>query len=419
MPGSETQEQVKETVEVVQTDEPPAKKARTEEGGRGAKKKPYAIALGYVGTGYQGLQYNKGFKTIEEDLMNAIHKAGGISADNMVSGNSGMNALQKIGWMRASRTDKGVHAVMNLVSLKLQEPDNNAAFVCAVNEHLPKQIRVYDAVKVTKSFNSKTAVSHRYYNYVLPTFAFLEDFRSVFSPETAMVKIENEEGEEGGQAGNTGYAAIPDEMFEKLKAYRLTDTARARVDKILAEYVGTNWFHNYTKDKPLGDPSAQRYVTEFKIDSIDVIDGMEVATITVKGAAFMIHQIRRMIAMALVTYNAKLGPEYIVKSLLKDTKLGVPTAPPTGLLLRQLIFDFYHKKVSSMRQWGQFGADKLQTLDFKSSEPLMESMHMMIKEEIMLQEKSGRVMACWIRSLPNIIMRYTGINIYEKLAAAE
>jgi len=46
------------------------------------KKRKVAIFLSYVGHGYQGMQRNPGAKTIEDDLFNAIHRAGGISEAN-------------------------------------------------------------------------------------------------------------------------------------------------------------------------------------------------------------------------------------------------------------------------------------------------------------------------------------------------
>lgn len=45
-----------------------------------------------------------------------------------------------MGFQRAARTDKGVSAVANLISLKLAPLDNLKELV---NEQLPKQIRMF------------------------------------------------------------------------------------------------------------------------------------------------------------------------------------------------------------------------------------------------------------------------------------
>ena len=74
-----------------------------------------------------------------------------------------------MGFQRAARTDKGVSAVANLVSLKLVPMDN---LTDLVNEHLPKQIRMFGMKRVAASFNSKNSCDGRTYIYVLPTYAF-------------------------------------------------------------------------------------------------------------------------------------------------------------------------------------------------------------------------------------------------------
>jgi tRNA pseudouridine38-40 synthase len=49
--------------------------------------------------------------------------------------------MQQVSFMRAARTDKGVHAAGNVVSLKLivEDPD----IVTKINSYLPDQIRVW------------------------------------------------------------------------------------------------------------------------------------------------------------------------------------------------------------------------------------------------------------------------------------
>lgn len=44
--------------------------------------------------------------------------------------------------------------------------------VPVINTHLPPQIRVFELMKVTKSFDSRHNCGGRSYEYVLPTYAF-------------------------------------------------------------------------------------------------------------------------------------------------------------------------------------------------------------------------------------------------------
>lgn len=70
----------------------------------GPKKIWVAIIFGYNGRAYHGSQKATGVPTVEGDLERALFDAGFISPLNF--GN-----LNKIGWCRGSRTDKGVHAI--------------------------------------------------------------------------------------------------------------------------------------------------------------------------------------------------------------------------------------------------------------------------------------------------------------------
>lgn len=78
------------------------------------KRKNHAILLGYVGKDYYGMQRNPGMKTIEEDLIAALLKADLITAEQFEN-------IRTINFQRAARTDKGVSAVRQIVSLKLRK----------------------------------------------------------------------------------------------------------------------------------------------------------------------------------------------------------------------------------------------------------------------------------------------------------
>lgn len=57
---------------------------------------------------------NPGMKTIEEELLTALLKASSITED-------AFNTPQLIQFQRAARTDKGVSAARQVVSIKLRE----------------------------------------------------------------------------------------------------------------------------------------------------------------------------------------------------------------------------------------------------------------------------------------------------------
>lgn len=186
------------------------------------KKRRVALVLGYVGTNYSGLQKSEtgpdeaDVITIESVLEKALFDAGYIRESNY-------GDLEKIGWARCSRTDKGVHAARNVVSAKLElwqddmegdSPYWSERAVKEINAFLPDDIRVHSCAKVTKSFRPRDAVSFREYEYIVP----LELLRPF---EGTGREVEGEDD----------------------------DALIARFINLLMRYQGTHNFHNFTKIK--------------------------------------------------------------------------------------------------------------------------------------------------------------------------
>ena len=109
-------------------------------------------------------------KTIEGDIFDAFCRAGAVSKDNAVNPN-------KVQLQRAARTDRGVHAAGNLLTLKLiLEPPHLPAqqtLTEYVNTLLPPQIRIWGMRRVQSAFNARTSCDSRLYEYLLPTYVFI------------------------------------------------------------------------------------------------------------------------------------------------------------------------------------------------------------------------------------------------------
>eukprot|EP00026_Physarum_polycephalum_P000491 Phypoly_transcript_00492.p1 GENE.Phypoly_transcript_00492~~Phypoly_transcript_00492.p1 ORF type:complete len:1513 (+),score=402.57 Phypoly_transcript_00492:101-4639(+) len=136
----------------------------------GRTKQRVAVLFGYLGTGYYGLQWDdKGqFPTIEKDLEEAIFKMGGILETN--HGN-----LDRVQWARGSRTDKGVHALGNVISLFMElAPDAfngdklGLKIADQINQYLPPAIRVFSVIRVTRKFSPREQCAIRTYNLIWP-----------------------------------------------------------------------------------------------------------------------------------------------------------------------------------------------------------------------------------------------------------
>jgi tRNA pseudouridine38-40 synthase len=77
----------------------------------------------------------------------------------------------QVEWNRAARTDKGVHAAAQVVSLKVvMPPGGEKELVERLSQLLPSDIACVDVIRTIASFNAKNQCGARQYEYLLPTF---------------------------------------------------------------------------------------------------------------------------------------------------------------------------------------------------------------------------------------------------------
>lgn len=207
-------------------------------------KRKVALIFGYIGERYCGLQWNHlpQFPTVEEAILKALFEADMISLMNI----SNPKVQQLLNFERASRTDKGVHALCNVISVNLmipyhpeyvkqeqermaakrienknadkekeapaeEEEDDEDQKKCAARKSpssdphaeatlkysmeegkrllrlaLPDDIHLYDMVPVTRSFNAYLCCSGRRYEYILPTFALMngKEYSETYFPSS-------------------------------------------------------------------------------------------------------------------------------------------------------------------------------------------------------------------------------------------
>ncbi|XP_019869602.2 pseudouridylate synthase 1 homolog [Aethina tumida] len=254
------------------------------------KRRKYVLLLGYSGVDYYGMQRNPYTRTIEEDLLKALRKV------NLITDNC-YNQVQNMQFQRAARTDKGVSAARQVVSMKMYENVD----IEKINENLPDAIRVFAYRRVTKGFNSKSQCDGRTYIYITPTVAFAKH------------------GEPASQTD-----------------YRLDDETHKKINDVLKKFVGTKNFHNFTSKKKYNDPSATRFIKSFECEKPFVRDGVEFVVLKVYGQSFMLHQIRKMVGLLLAVIKG-IGTEETLTQAFTKEKLIVPRAPGLGLVL-----DFVH-----------------------------------------------------------------------------
>lgn len=413
-------------------------------------KRKVAVLIGYCGTGYHGMQVNPPEKTIEGDLFQAFVDAGAISKDNA-------NDPKKSSFMRAARTDKGVHAAGNVVSLKLIIEDEDV--VEKINSHLPDQIRVWGISRTNKAFECRKMCSSRVYEYLIPSYAFLppkpesalaqrireaaeehpgtykedpvgeafwqdvkkkleeagigeeelkrtqkiaeeEEIEQVKKrrgdqvSQSAETKDEGTNGEEvengsslAKEEGGAGEEVkVDDEEVspekEKLsvlyKKIRTIENASRRAFRIPQErleairsafklYEGHHNFHNFTVGKHFKDPSSQRFMKSLTVSDPKIINDTEWLSIKIHGQSFMLHQIRKMVAMVALVIRTGCPVERITQAF-NQAKINIPKAPSLGLLLEKPVYDGYNSRLESFGHGGitfEPYEDKVEAFKFK------------------------------------------------------
>lgn len=324
-----------------------AKRIRLEAGEERVRRKKCVLLISYSGVKYSGMQKNPGANTIEEELLKAMLKQKWITQ-------AAYELPQIQMFQRAARTDKGVSACRQIVSVKI--PEN--VDLDAINADLPEDIKIFGVQRVTKSFNSKENCDARTYSYTLPTYAL----------------------------------SRKDETFDE-KSFRLSPERLEELNKILSLYEGTKNYHNFTIRKEANDPSNRRFIMKFECPTPFVPDNTEVefARLKVKGQSFMMHQIRRMVGLAIAIMRGHVEP-YVIAHAFEKERFPVPQAPGLGLVLEQTHYDRYNKR---------YGGDgQHECIEFDKEEPLVEKFFQeKIMSTIIKTELSERPMLAWIKGL--------------------
>eukprot|EP00268_Persea_americana_P042159 TRINITY_DN4215_c0_g1_i2.p1 TRINITY_DN4215_c0_g1~~TRINITY_DN4215_c0_g1_i2.p1 ORF type:complete len:620 (+),score=134.83 TRINITY_DN4215_c0_g1_i2:87-1946(+) len=165
---------------------------------------------------------------------------------------------------------------------------------------------------------------------------------------------------------------------------------RERFNGILKRYVGTHNFHNFTTRTKAEDPSARRYIVSFNADDVVSIDGMEFVRCEVVGQSFMLHQIRKLIGLAVAAMR-NCAPEALIETALKkDINVNVPTAPEVGLYLDECLFTSYNQKWKDSHEEVSMEVYKEEAEDFK--------MNYIYSHIASMEQKEG-VVALWLHSL--------------------
>lgn len=262
---------------------------------------PIVLLYSYIGTGYHGLQYQDGQKTIEKDLFEAISNAGLIPPKSYLD-------KSQTKWSEASRTDAGVHCAAQVVSFMASLQDNMKVRDVAplISKYLPRHstITVWKAISFSRKFDAQKFADGRRYKYLMPLHAFKEQ---------------------------------TDDHLQYLR------------DNVLPRFVGKKNFHNYTKRVNPNSKSNERTIWNFDISEPFKVSGEKYVLWTIHGQSFMLNQIRKMLATVLAVSYDLLTLENLDKTFTLEG-WALNRLPGDGLFLDKVEYIAQKKKYGKIGQ---------------------------------------------------------------------
>ncbi|KAI3464752.1 hypothetical protein Pfo_021415 [Paulownia fortunei] len=178
--------------------------------------------------------------------------------------------------------------------------------------------------------------------------------------------------------------------LEKKSEFCYGEEEKERFNRILKYYEGTHNFHNFTTRTKAEDPAAKRYIVSFNANTVVNVDGIDFVKCEVVGQSFMLHQIRKMIGLA-VAIMRNCTPESLIETAFQqNVNINVPMAPEVGLYLDECFFSSYNQK------W----KDSHEELSMKAFAEEAEGFKMKhIYSHIASTEHKDGVVALWLHSL--------------------
>ena len=220
-----------------------------------------AFKLAYMGMGFHGFQRQPDFPTVEGELLKAFKKVG-IMDDH-----------ESFHYSIAGRTDRGVHALGNVVSVKT----DSKATINQINYYLPSTIQIIGKAEVPDGFKPRYA-EHRHYKYVF--------FKDPY-----------------------------DEKILNLK--KMQDAS-----KILE---GTHNFQNFSKRC---ERAPTRNVKELRVSQNKIF-----TIIDVVGESFLWNMVRKMVKVITMVGKEEMDTKELYTLLNPDIYASITPVPPDGLIL--------------------------------------------------------------------------------------
>jgi len=238
------------------------------------------LVVEYDGTGYHGFQLQATLPTVQGEIEKALLKLSG----------------ERTRVMAASRTDAGVHARGQVVSLRSRSQLPPQTFVSGLNYYLPGDIAVKAAYRVDDSFNVRRDAISREYNYHILNSLTPSPIREGFSYRVG--------GHLDVEAMNRACQAL----------------------------IGEHDFALFASSLGVEIKNTVRRVYRAEIDTDE-----DMAVFNMVANSFLPHQVRNTVGTLIRVGLGKMKVDEFC-SIIEVKKSGLvgPAAPPHGLCLMQV-----------------------------------------------------------------------------------
>ena len=234
------------------------------------------ITFSYDGTNYHGYERQIGYRTIQEELENVLRYINNDRETKVIA---------------SGRTDKGVHAINQVLHTDINVNITEYKLKSAMNSLLPDDIHVINTKFVDDDFHARYMTKEKVYEYKLNM------------------------GEYNPIDRNYIY------QFNKKLDVNLMNEA-------IKYFIGVHDFKAFTPNKD----KRNDYVRE--IYEIKIKEENNILTFTFRGNGFIKYQIRNMVGLLIEIGLKKKEPSSVLKILeSKNRSNHFRTAHPEGLYL--------------------------------------------------------------------------------------
>jgi len=276
----------------------------------------YAILFSYTGTYFYGLQLQARLLAIQNVLWEAMRNL------------KCAKKFSELGMHFASRTDRNVHALRNLMITRVDPrviQSSNSGDLSAFCEKLEQEVKrvlskhpilpgrvisendpprfiwIHEMRPVSDSFCAINHCKARKYLYLLP--------RNLVTTKHDRDTLSNE---------------------------KIID----RLNLLFGQFQGEHSFHNFAGGEVrVSYKRTLYYVGLDRSDPMTVIDGSQFFVLRLHGEGFMKHHIRGIIGLVAAVMRNKFTEDIIPQSLLEGNVVAVPEAPGIQLILEEQEFD--------------------------------------------------------------------------------